>query len=57
MNCINQLSPVQLEGVTHLEAIPSDLHERNPQIVCRMFESRQMFMTNCQFNHYQFDQV
>ena len=55
--CASQL-PLSQQQLLELEAaVPTDLTERNPLIVCRMFESRQLFMTNCQFNHYQFNQV
>lgn len=55
--CASQLPSSQQQFLEAEPAILTDTTERNPLIVCRMFESRQMFMTNCQFNHYQFNQV
>lgn len=46
----------QRSGIV-VEGKPVDLRERNELTVCRLFESRQFFMTTCQCWHYQFDQV
>ena len=56
-DCASQLSFSQQQLLEREPAVLTNLTERNPLIVCRMFESRQLFMTNCQFNHYQFNQV
>lgn len=55
--CLSCLPLVEQDAAITISAIEPCLEEKNAWLVCRMFESRQIFMTICQFFHYQFDQV
>ena len=55
--CLSLLPLVERDAALTIPAIAPTLQEKNTWLVCRMFESRQIFMTICQFYHYQFDQV
>lgn len=57
LSCLPSLLLVERDAAVEIPAIPVALEEHNEWIVCRMLESRQIFMTICQFCHYQFDQV
>lgn len=55
--CLSGLPVMERDAAVTIPPIAPTLQERNNWLVCRMFESRQIFMTICQFYHYQFDQV
>lgn len=58
--CLACLSTLSLELRTSVTPIPAtqfDEHDWNESMITRSFENRQTFLSVCQGNHYEFDQV
>lgn len=58
--CLACLSTLSLELRTSVTPIPAtrfDVQDWNESMITRSFENRQTFLSVCQGNHYEFDQV